>query len=192
MTHTVLGPQSMFDGGAAAVFSDDDVFRYRLWREWGPGPTMAFIMLNPSVADAFRSDNTVTRCMGFARREGCGRLEVVNLYAFRSPYPKVMAEAMRAGVDITGGVENVAAIETVVTAPDTTVVAAWGETMGAHAWDVAHGYLDGLDVDLWCLGTTVAGHPRHPLYLPGDAPLTRFELRTRQRRHWDRQARREG
>ena len=28
--------------------------------------------------------------------------------------------------------------------------------------------------ELWCLGTTQAGHPRHPLYVPGDQKLVRF------------------
>jgi hypothetical protein len=28
--------------------------------------------------------------------------------------------------------------------------------------------------DLWCLGTTREGHPRHPLYVAGRQPLVRW------------------
>jgi hypothetical protein len=30
-------------------------------------------------------------CIDFAKRNGCGSILVVNLFAFRSPHPKVMA-----------------------------------------------------------------------------------------------------
>ena len=29
--------------------------------------------------------------------------------------------------------------------------------------------------ELWCLGTTQAGHPRHPLYVHGDQKLVRYQ-----------------
>jgi len=28
--------------------------------------------------------------------------------------------------------------------------------------------------ELWCLGLTQDGHPRHPLYVAGDQPLVRW------------------
>ena len=30
------------------------------------------------------------------------------------------------------------------------------------------------DRELWCLGTTNSGHPKHPLYLPYTTPLVQF------------------
>lgn len=33
--------------------------------------------------------------------------------------------------------------------------------------------LDGAR-DLWCLGRTGAGYPKHPLYLPGDTKIERW------------------
>jgi hypothetical protein len=29
--------------------------------------------------------------------------------------------------------------------------------------------------ELWCLGTTQDGHPRHPLYVPGEQPFERWQ-----------------
>ncbi|MCH7808802.1 MAG: DUF1643 domain-containing protein [Planctomycetes bacterium] len=68
-------------------------YRYTLRREWGEGRCCVFIMLNPSDADATETDPTLTRCIGFAKREGCGSLLIVNLYALRTPYPAKLEAA---------------------------------------------------------------------------------------------------
>ncbi|MCY4479126.1 MAG: DUF1643 domain-containing protein [Rhodospirillales bacterium] len=67
-------------------------FRYRLWREWGRNfgegsGTLAFAGLNPSSADADEDDPTVRKLVGFARRLGCMRLEVVNAFARIATHP---------------------------------------------------------------------------------------------------------
>ena len=31
------------------------------------------------------------------------------------------------------------------------------------------------DDEVWCLGTTKSGQPRHPLYLPSDTDLVRWD-----------------
>ena len=55
----------------SAIISDDAVHRFELWRTWDDTkPRMTFVMLNPSTADAVKSDATITRCIGFAMREG--------------------------------------------------------------------------------------------------------------------------
>ena len=77
-----------------ALFSPCGRFRYRLGRRWGEGPTIAFVLLNPSTADDQRDDPTIRRCIGFARRLGFGGLEVVNLYAYVATDP---AELRRVG-----------------------------------------------------------------------------------------------
>jgi hypothetical protein len=43
----------------SAVLSVDGLYRYRLSRAWGRGPSLAFIMLNPSTADAGIDDPTI-------------------------------------------------------------------------------------------------------------------------------------
>ena len=83
-----LFPRAGFD----AVFSDCGRYRYSLSRQWvfpqNRAPrTVTFIMLNPSTADETKDDPTIRRCVGFAQAWGFERLEIVNLFAWRSPYP---------------------------------------------------------------------------------------------------------
>jgi hypothetical protein len=147
-------------------------YRYWLTRTWQPsGPLICFIMLNPSTATAQLNDPTVTRCCGFARREGYGRLVIVNLFALRSPHPRVLA-AHKARV----GPGNDDAIITQTRRAE-LVVAAWG-AHGADPWatrrrDDVLTLLDGIP--LHHLGLTRDGQPAHPLMLRGDTPLTRWQ-----------------
>ena len=148
---------------ATADFSPCELFRYRLTRCWSDGPTVAFIGLNPSTADAFKLDPTITRCVRRADRLGFGRLVMLNLFAYRATDPADMLKRQRSGRDVIGP-ENDAWIRREATAAS-AVVCAWG----------VHGTLERRDRDvlrllggikLHCLGKSKDGHPRHPLYLP--------------------------
>lgn len=89
-----------------ALFSECRRFRYWLLRTWAADlPTIAFIGLNPSVADSEFDDNTVRKCQIFARQWGYGRLLMLNIYAFRATYPKDMRKAADR-LDIIGGKRN--------------------------------------------------------------------------------------
>lgn len=69
-----------------AVISACGRYRYLLTRQVRPGSrTATFVMLNPSTADATSDDPTIRRCSGFARRLGCGKLVILNLFAVRQP-----------------------------------------------------------------------------------------------------------
>lgn len=141
-----------------AVFDATGRYRYRLWRRWADGPRIAFVMLNPSTADHRIDDPTIRRCMDFARRWGHGALDVVNIFAYRTPSPRELARA-RAPV----GPDNDRHLGAVCRRCEDVVIA-WG----------THGALRGRDREvldllgdgpLLCLGVTAEGHPRHPLYL---------------------------
>jgi hypothetical protein len=69
-------------------------YRYRLDRWWGPGKRLVFVMLNPSTADAMKDDQTIKRCMYFARREKCDGITVVNLFAWRTTFPSELRKAL--------------------------------------------------------------------------------------------------
>lgn len=155
-------------GDASAVFSSCGTYRYRLVRTWGDGPAVAFVMLNPSTADELDDDPTVRRCVGFARRVRAGGLVVVNLFAHRATDPSALYAAAWDAI----GPENDSFITEAARAAD-TVIAAWGaHPLAENRGEIVRHLLAGLDVTVHHLGDlTRAGQPRHPLYLPADAPL---------------------
>ena len=142
------------EGGAC--FDSSGAYRYRLWRAWEPAlPIVTFVMLNPSSADAERDDPTIRRCIGFARGWGFGRLNVVNLCAYRALTPKELLAA-----EDPFGPDNGSHLQTAVANAD-LVVAAWGNhgrklTSPTFARPLHH------------LGLTKLGQPRHPLYVRGE------------------------
>lgn len=152
-----------------AVISDCGRYRYRLTRRWGPGGTLAFVMLNPSTADATVDDPTIRRCVGFARRDGFDAVEVVNLFAFRATKP---LDLLLAG-DPTGP-ENLQTLEAVL-GTARRVIAAWGAFRFAQEQAKLVGRLcAGLNQPLYALKINRDGSPGHPLYIPGDAQLQRY------------------
>lgn len=158
----------------SAFISDCGLYRYGLERRWDRGAQMLpIIMLNPSTADADLDDPTIRRCMSFARREGFGGIAVGNLFAFRATSP----EAMISAADPFGPLGSMAVEELLSGAASAgvPVLAAWG-AHGAHrgrAKMVMHS-AKGYGAKLVCLGTTKAGHPRHPLYVRADQPFVPF------------------
>lgn len=150
----------------SAVLSDCGKYRYRLDRQWGDGPNMTFVMLNPSTADATQDDPTIRRCIGFAKRYSCGSLTVVNLFAYRATEPD---ELLRCPVDVVGP-GNFETLREVGQRSNAIVVAAWGSHGAATPLAVGNA-LAALRRPLECLGVTKSGAPRHPLYVRGDAPL---------------------
>lgn len=144
----------------SATFSTCGMYRYALRRRWSPGPSIMFVMLNPSTADAHQDDPTIRRCIGFAQLWGYGCLVGGNLFAFRATFPQKLK---RCAEPI--GPENDHWLTALASEAD-TLVAAWGN----------HGRLLGrsLEVsamlpDLMCLGLTQRGEPKRPLYAPKSA-----------------------
>ena len=152
------------------IISDDQLYRYTLWREFdltNYGKVAMFLCLNPSVADAQIDDPTVRRCIDFAKRFGCGALAVVNLFAYRSTDPILMKS-----VSDPIGPENDYWLRTIASQAD-IVIAAWG-VHGKHLGRDAE--VSAFLPQLHCLGTTKDGSPRHPLYVRADTKLEPFSI----------------
>lgn len=174
-----LGPD-----GAEARFSPCRVFRYLLRRVITVGPERTrcvFVMLNPSDADAFKPDPTVSRCVEFTRRWGYDVLEVVNLYAYRTPKPQVLRAHVREclirfpDVDVALEAIGCGRVNTAHIlgrcADADRVIAAWGNNGeedgllvdGRTRSEIVRSMLEGEGIDLYHLGTSSSGAPLHPL-----------------------------
>jgi hypothetical protein len=117
-------------------------------------------MLNPSTATEVQNDPTVERCERRARALGFGAFCVTNIFAWRDTDPR----KMRAAADPIGP-ENNATILKFSSWAD-TVICAWG-THGEHLKQGAaiEQMLRPTGLDLYHLGLSKAGHPKHPLYI---------------------------
>lgn len=94
----------------------------------GTGPTLAVLMKNPSTASASRSDPTIGKVEAWATRRNYRVVTIVNLFAYRSPYPEKLNEF---DYDFIVGAENDSHIKNVIEQAE-TLVAAWGNPNGIN------------------------------------------------------------
>lgn len=152
------------DAASDAVYSPCEGYRYLLTRIWVPdAPRALFIMLNPSTATEAQNDPTVERCERRARALGYGGFRVCNIFAWRATDPR----ALRQVADPVGALNDAAILGSV--GWGARIICAWG----AHGalldrGRAVEGALRATGHDLWHLGLTKAGAPRHPLYLGYD------------------------
>ena len=154
-----------------------DCGRYRWWlrRSWN-APQLplesqpaeqrncCFVMLNPSTADVAQDDPTIQRCIAFADSWGYTSLTVRNLFAWRATDPRVIQGGVGHGRrawqrGVAGGLHRRSADCRVgrrrAFGRDKEVLALWANHFPC--------------VPIYCFGKTKHGHPRHPLYVRGDA-----------------------
>ena len=146
-------------------------YRYTLTRSDYPDgwlamhePRLLWIMLNPSTADETSDDPTIRRVRRFTQRIGFSGFTVVNLYAMRATDPR---ELWAAGDPV--GPENDRTINEEAFAAFTDgapIIAAWGANAKPERVAEVLALPFVARGDLRCFGTTKAGAPRHPLYLP--------------------------
>ena len=155
---------------AGAAISDCKNYRYLLWRVWSPlRRRLAFIMLNPSTAGKYSDDSTIKRCCQFAARDGYGGILVANLFAYRCTDPSELP-----GKGSAIGPENDDVLQMLAEGSKTAgldVVFAWG-TNGTL--DERNKKVISMFPKAFCLELTKDGHPKHPLYIKGDAELKPF------------------
>ena len=144
------------------AFSSCRKYRYTLWRHWHnlfsqDTAYVMFIGLNPSTADEIKDDNTIRRCIGYAKDWGYAGLCMTNLFAFRTREPKVM----KANVNPVGPDNDKYLIEIAKYA--SVIIAAWGID-GAYLGRDQE--VIKLIPNLHYLKLTKNGFPGHPLFLP--------------------------
>ncbi|MEL1251910.1 DUF1643 domain-containing protein [Aurantiacibacter gilvus] len=147
----------------SAILSPCGSYRYRLERDLSLfGPVGAFIMVNPSTADAELDDQTIRKVKGFATRLGWSRVIVGNVFAYRAT-----DIAQLATVDDPVGPQNGDHLSHIL-ADAESVVCAWGALQKLpprlrDQWRTVTILADALGRSLQCLGTVKDGHPKHPL-----------------------------
>lgn len=149
----------------ACVLNPGRTYRYLLSYTWNEDvPPLVWIMLNPSVADAHRSDPTLHRCLAHARRREAGGIVVANLFALISTNPA----RLTTHPDPVGPLNDL--VLTTLLPPDPWLVMAWGAHPFAEQRAAAVAQLFS-GIPLWCLGTTQNGAPRHPGRLAYSTPM---------------------
>jgi len=155
----------------SAVLSECGTYRFQLIRELErsvpvhpatKSGTIAWVLCNPSTADAEVDDATVRKCWNYTLGWQYRSMMFVNVNPYRATNPK--AQVVPAEPIL---VANDSWLRYAVTQCP-YVIAAWGDsaipTLVRRAVSVIHplGPLHALHV-------TKSGQPGHPLYLPGDA-----------------------
>lgn len=147
-----------------AEYSKDGVYRWSYERRWAPGGMLCWVGLNPGTGDRNSGPRpTLGRVVGWAKREGCAAVRVVNLYSFRCTNPK---ELRRDDLDIVGERTDEKIRDASRRAQVSLV--AWGSNKLAKRRSAE--VLE-MVIDPMCVGTTKHGEPRHPLYVAASAPF---------------------
>jgi hypothetical protein len=167
--------QSFAGQKGQAIISDCGKYRYRLERHKLSGAgAVAWIMVNPSTADASADDATIRKVIGFSERLGAGWAIVGNKFAYRA----TDVRELRSVADPKGP-ENDAHLAQIIRAAPLVIVA-WGPLVKLpkelrRRWRTICKLADEAGVKLMCLGTAQDGHPRHPLMLAYDTPLVEWK-----------------
>jgi hypothetical protein len=161
-----------------AVFSPCRTWRYRLDRVIDEvGPSIGFVLHNPSIAGNAGDDPTSRRGIGYGRVWGASRIIYINPWAAVATAP-VDFWAMRDPVGPDNDL-HIAAVAGEVARSGGFFVFAWGSVNPPRALRAAarqrladvERLVRARCGDVRALGVTKAGQPRHPLYMPAGAEL---------------------
>ncbi|MGJ7611096.1 MULTISPECIES: DUF1643 domain-containing protein [unclassified Variovorax] len=170
----------------AALLSPCGTYRWTLSRMWDERPVLLVCMFNPSDADHEIDDPTITLVCQIASHNGFGGVVVVNAIPLRSSKPDDAVymvntwDTRRAWEERDRLQENVGVILTEVQKAG-AVLLAWGALGGRcsnwiyHVQEEISASLP-AGSEIYCLGKTKAGYPKHPLArgkhkVPKNAPL---------------------
>ena len=152
----------------------DGEYRYSLIREWDESnqKRVVFVLLNPSTADGVGEDQTTKVCIEFAKRWGCGSLQIVNLFAYRATDPSDLKNVKDYNRMV--GEHNYHFIQNALKSANKIVVA-WGE----HG-KIQKRYMDESlkslfsNFPLYCFREIANNQPKHPLGVDYNTPLVEY------------------
>ena len=153
-----------------AKFSPNRIYRYDLIRLWGDpgGKIVGFICLNPSSADEIKNDNTVTRCINYAKKWDYDGMILGNLFGIRSGSSKGMKL-----VDKPIGMYNDYWLRRIIRMSD-LIIMAWG--CNGHYKNRGRWVIDLIPQGKqYCLNQNKDGCPSHPLYQKASLKPIRFK-----------------
>jgi len=150
--------------GHAEFYGDRDQYRLWLSRVWGKDSKFVlWVGMNPSTATADVNDPTVTREINFTKDWGYSKYIKCNVMDYRATN---QSDLTKPGVAPRSH-RNLDTIVSFARDADQIIIC-YGvlpKSLQMYAQDVVAS-LQGRQ--LLCLGRTLFGHPRHPLYLRSD------------------------
>jgi len=172
-------------GVSGATFSWCNKYRYHLWRRWGEGKVLTYLMCNPSKSDVFSTDPIMRKCLFYAKKYGYAGVDLLGIFALMSAKIKGLE------VDDPVGADN----DEFIKAVRGDVCFAWGKVGSRvkHQRDRPYRVIKMIDesVNVMCLGVTKDGNPKHPCYLshgcefvPFDTPIGNFRTVASPKRVW--------
>lgn len=149
---------------------------HRNWllRNWdGNKPRLLFIGLNPSKADDKEDDATIRRLIHFSKKRGCGSFMIINLYTKIATKRKDLIAHIKEDGDLCPGEWILKChSEPVAWRSYKKVIFMWGGTKQAKE---RAKYAISRFPFAYCFGHTKDGSPKHPLYLPNNTKLIRYD-----------------
>lgn len=143
--------------------SDCGNYKYWLTKEWDKDlPRVMYIILNPTTADSEIDNQTLKKCIGFAKGWGYGSVEVFNLFSYITKDLNILKNIIEEnGEEAAIGPENDEWIKIAVEKAD-LIVLAWGNK-GEEFRDRTEKILNILKgKKVKCLGKTAKKQPRNP------------------------------
>jgi hypothetical protein len=153
----------------AAIISGCGTYRYWLERGEPNAPYVAWVLANPSTADATQDDPTVRKARGFTERWGYKRFVFVNVFAGRSTDPRGLLK-----LNDPMGPKNIDYVMHAVELAS-LVVLAWGNAIVKPLRRHIPFVRSVIHDDAKCLGYTADRQPRHPLMLAYSTPLEPYQ-----------------
>jgi len=156
----------LFNLSGAEFEGEARKYRYVLWRIWDPDkPVCGFIGLNPSTADDITDDPTIRRVKRFASDWGYGGVYMLNIFAFVTPYPHILAKCPDPVKDNDKWLVNIGQ-------KCDKIIFCWGAFKEAES---RAREVEKLFTNPFCLNINYDGSPRHPLYVPRSQKPIRYE-----------------